>query len=122
MTVDGRPRCNGGRTGAFCSRSATAEVFYLGQWRPYCRYHVGSYYDLPHRKLPGPTIEAPPKRLIRKTDAAAYLGIHPHTLERLDDVVPHYRLGGRSAKGDRYYSVDDLDRYLASRRVERPSA
>lgn len=111
MTMTTRPKCAGGRTGAFCSRRASGEVHYLGQWRPYCRFHIGSYYDLPHRSYPA---EPPMKRTLRASEAAAYLGIHRNTLHALGDTVPHYRFG---ARGDRYYPVDELDKYLARNHV-----
>ena len=49
-----RRKCYGGVGDHWrCHRTPTWEAWFLGAWRPLCRYHVGSYYDLPRHRLEG---------------------------------------------------------------------
>lgn len=53
--------------------------------------------------------------VINVDDVAALLGIHRHTVKRLDPAdLPYFRVGTR---GDRRYRVVDVERYIKERTV-----
>ena len=65
-------------------------------------------------------ITAPPpprERLVRVSEAARILSVHPDTVRRWTEahLIRHYRLGPRR---DRLFDRDDLTEYLATHRRE----
>lgn len=65
------------------------------------------------------------KRLSR-AEAAVYIGVSKKTLDKWawagEPFIPYYRIGVGGPRGGRaIYDTDDLDKYLASCRVEDPS-
>jgi hypothetical protein len=55
-----------------------------------------------------------PHQWLLVSEAAAMLGVHPHTLTRGLPGLPYMRVGRR---GDRRYRLADVERYIASRMV-----
>ena len=56
-----------------------------------------------------------PPRMLTLSEAADYLGIHPTSMKRIPPgEIAVYRV---SSRGDRRYHREDLDAYLAARRV-----
>lgn len=61
-----------------------------------------------------------PVKYLRRKDAAAYLCMGLSRLDQLtnqDRKIPYYKEGNKTL-----YSIDDLDAYMASVRIARPTA